>query len=90
MSFNPEGPHLANAVQLVQPTIDVEKTNVNVHADGSDASGFDSDKPEEFQDGVERIRAITAIWSRSTLITMFILSVPSSGSNTELALTVCQ
>jgi hypothetical protein len=90
MSLNPEGPQPTSAIEHIQPTIDVEKTNVNVHTDGSNDNGFESDKPEEFQHGVERIRAITAIWSRSTLISMFVLSVPSSKLNLELPLIVFQ
>jgi hypothetical protein len=31
------------------------------------------DKSEDFQQGVERVRAITAIWSKTTLVSMFIL-----------------
>lgn len=30
---------------------------------------------EDFQDGVQRVRAITEIWSRKTLGTMFVLYV---------------
>lgn len=34
---------------------------------------FDSDANSSFQEGVERARAITAVWSKWTLISMFSL-----------------
>ena len=39
---------------------------------------------EDFQDGVQRVRAITEIWSRRTLGTMFVLYVGTSPSRYEL------
>lgn len=36
------------------------------------ASSSDGDS-ERFQEGVQRVRAITTIWSKSTLISMFVL-----------------
>ena len=35
--------------------------------------GNESDGSEEFQNGVQRVRAITEIWDKKTLITMFVL-----------------
>ncbi|KAF2687176.1 MFS general substrate transporter [Lentithecium fluviatile CBS 122367] len=72
MSSHPEGPATVERSPL--PT-DIEKNTAAeiTAADGSDASGHETDKSEEFQNGVERVRAITAIWSRSTLISMFVL-----------------
>lgn len=54
--------------------IDIEKSappaleSRDSHSD--DAKSVESDN---FQDGVQRVRAITEIWSKKTLITMFIL-----------------
>ena len=35
--------------------------------------GNESDGSDEFQNGVQRVRAITAVWSKTTLISMFCL-----------------
>jgi hypothetical protein len=63
-----------NAEKSINPT-HVLETN----SDG----GYSSDDPEKFQAGVQRVRAITEIWSKKTLIAMFILYVneatPTSG-----------
>lgn len=43
-----------------------------------DSQSFEKDSDahsEDFQDGVQRVRAITEIWSRKTLGTMFVLYV---------------
>lgn len=57
-------------------TVDMEKneTGVNTHAHeaGSDAETT-SVESETFQNGVQRVRAITEIWDKKTLITMFVL-----------------
>ncbi|KAM0717781.1 hypothetical protein Q7P37_006113 [Cladosporium fusiforme] len=43
-------------------------------AAGSSANGGDDDaKSDHFQDGVQRVRAITDTWSRKTMIVMFLL-----------------
>jgi MFS family permease len=56
-------------------TVDMEKneTGVNTHAHeaGSDAE-TKSVESETFQNGVQRVRAITEIWDKKTLITMFV------------------
>jgi hypothetical protein len=44
---------------------------VEANSDG----GFKSEDPEKFQAGVQRVRAITEIWSKQTLIAMFVLYV---------------
>lgn len=57
------------------PPLDMEK-NVNTSHDVVEVnseSGYNSDKSEEFQPGVQEIRAITSIWSKPMLITMFVL-----------------
>ncbi|KAM5350031.1 hypothetical protein ACJ41O_006536 [Fusarium nematophilum] len=56
-------------------SIDVEK-NVDANADVADVSsdkGHETDGSERFQDGIQRVRAISTIWSKPTLITMFLL-----------------
>ncbi|KAH7311301.1 siderophore iron transporter-like protein mirB [Stachybotrys elegans] len=57
--------------------IDVEKepgTESQVHTrQATDELAFDSDGNSDFQEGVQRVRAITTIWSKWTLITMFVL-----------------
>ena len=44
-----------------------------VQADGD--SNFESDG--EYQEGVERVRAITAVWTKKTLLSMFLMYVGS-------------
>ena len=51
--------------------MDIEK-NPNLHSANSDDE-TKSVESENFQNGVQRVRAITEIWSKKTLITMFIL-----------------
>lgn len=74
--------HLAtDAVRPVQgfppKDIDIEKSgNADVRAHETSSNGDDkSVESETFQNGVQRVRAITEIWSKQTLITMFILYV---------------
>lgn len=54
---------------------DVEKDTAAQQTVVADRSSLnDSDAiTEEFQDGVKRVRAITAIWSKKTLASMFAL-----------------
>ncbi|CAE6996398.1 hypothetical protein P3342_000373 [Pyrenophora teres f. teres] len=54
--------------------MDVEKNvDSNVHAHEMGSNGDDkSVESETFQNGVQRVRAITEIWSKQTLIAMFI------------------
>jgi hypothetical protein len=76
MSLTAEGPQPTAAIERIPPQLDTEKNNHDIHAiDGSDANSrdFEGDKPMEFQRGVERIRIITSIWSKPTLISMFVL-----------------
>jgi hypothetical protein len=57
--------------------MDIEKkgeTGVNSQETGSNAE-TKSVESENFQNGVQRVRAITEIWDKKTLITMFILYV---------------
>lgn len=65
--------------------IDVEKRAVHSHEMASDAESK-SIESDNFQNGVQRVRAITEIWSKKTLITMFILLVapsPNQRLNTD-------
>ncbi|PSN72587.1 MFS general substrate transporter [Corynespora cassiicola Philippines] len=62
----------AQGLQYAAPEVkDMEK-----HADGhsnevSSSTGHESDDSEEFQEGVQRVRAITAAWTKTELISMF-------------------
>jgi hypothetical protein len=60
----------------VSKEFDIEKSiNPNSHiVDTSSDGGLKSDgDSERFQTGVQRVRAITEIWNKQTLIAMFIL-----------------
>lgn len=62
----------------VSKEFDMEKSinpASNSHAVETDSNGGlkDDNSSEQFQPGVQRVRAITEIWSKSTLIAMFIL-----------------
>jgi hypothetical protein len=62
----------------VSKEFDIEKSiNPQSHAHpvevGSDGASNSYTDSEKFQPGVQRVRAITEIWSKSTLISMFIL-----------------
>lgn len=52
--------------------------------DSQSSEKDDDAHSEEFQDGVQRVRAITEIWSRNTLATMFVLYVAATPSHYEL------
>lgn len=68
------GPAAPTTGYLVQAEKDMEKQshdNFNSAELGSHASN--DANSEEFQAGVERVRAITAIWTKKTLISMFCL-----------------
>lgn len=53
------------------PTYNLESNN----AEGASAksSADDDAKSDHFQDGVQRVRAITDTWDRKTMIIMFVL-----------------
>jgi hypothetical protein len=59
----------------VSKEFDIEKSiNPNSHAvESSSQDGYKTDDSENFQNGVQRVRAITEIWNKQTLIVMFIL-----------------
>lgn len=66
-----------NIAHPVEAHLDSEKGNGGdpraqevYHSSSND--GFDSDH-NEFQEGVQRVRAITTIWSKSTLWSFFAL-----------------
>ena len=76
MSLTAGGPQ--PGIDRIPPQVDMEK-NVG-HTSGSvspDLStkevDIDGEKVQEFQNGVERIRIITTIWNKPTLISMFVL-----------------
>ena len=46
----------------------VPETQAHVQREGSD---FESDG--EYQEGIERVRAITSVWTKKTLISMFLM-----------------
>jgi len=74
MSITTEALEPMAAVQRNPPTIDVEKNPYGDITEASEAGNIrDDDKSEEYQQGVERVRAITAIWSKTSLISMFVL-----------------
>ncbi|RDW81286.1 uncharacterized protein DSM5745_04843 [Aspergillus mulundensis] len=55
---------------------DIEKSTVDtqaIPARSSDEGAFDSDANSSFQEGVQRARAITTIWSKWTLVSLFCL-----------------
>lgn len=60
------------AAGLPEPTAREVNGTSRSSASGADEDGFDSDA-NSFQDGVERVRAITSIWSKTTLASMFAL-----------------
>ena len=74
----------ADAVQpalgFIAPPRDIEKSGdgqFHTHETGSDVE-TKSVESETFQNGVQRVRAITEIWDKKTLITMFVLYVAST------------
>ena len=87
MSLTPEGPAPLATIERIPPTIDSEKAghaDITVPSEGSDV--VDDDKSDTYQQGIERVRAITEIWSKTTLVSMFILCVfavryPSAQAN---------
>lgn len=63
-------------VQQVSTFVDAEKSaapdaQVSATTRSDDDLAFDSDDNSSFQEGVQRARAITSVWSRTTLISMF-------------------
>lgn len=76
MSVNPDGPQPTAGIERLPPRLDTEKNTHGIDTiNGSDVNShdFEGDKPMEFQRGVERIRVITSLWGKPTLISMFIL-----------------
>ncbi|KAL2797000.1 major facilitator superfamily domain-containing protein [Aspergillus keveii] len=74
---NPNEVH-EGTIQPVSASLDVEKSvAVDLQAlppaYTKDEDAFDSDVNSNFQEGVQRARAITAIWSKWTLLTLFCL-----------------
>lgn len=83
MSFTAGGPQPTAGIERLPPTLDSEKAQHKIGHIGSDAISqpdadtneydIDGEKVQDFQKGVERIRVITTIWSKPTLISMFVL-----------------
>lgn len=76
MSLTAGGPQ--SGIDRIPPEIDVEKhvghTSGSVSPEPSaNEVDIDGEKVQEFQRGVERIRIITTIWDKPTLISMFVL-----------------
>jgi len=84
MSFTAGGPQPTAGIERIPPTLDSEKAQHKIGHAGSDGTAsqpdadtneydIDGEKVQDFQKGVERIRVITTIWSKPTLISMFVL-----------------
>jgi hypothetical protein len=84
MSFTAGGPQPTAGIERIPPTLDSEKAPHKIGHTGSDGTpsqpdadtneyDIDGEKVQDFQKGVERIRVITTIWSKPTLISMFVL-----------------
>lgn len=54
----------------IEKSINPDSRGVETYSDGGLKADNDS---ERFQPGVQRVRAITEIWSKQTMIIMFIL-----------------
>ncbi|KAK4105646.1 siderophore iron transporter-like protein mirB [Parathielavia hyrcaniae] len=78
MRLTPSGQQPTAGVERTPPEFDSEK-NVghsagSISADpGTAEVDVNGEKVQDFQRGVERVRVITSIWSRTTLISMFVL-----------------
>lgn len=74
-------------VQRASLQIDPEKNAVATNEPqelNGDEKKYDTDGSENFQDGVNRIRAITSVWSTKTLILVFALYVsPTAGAKSS-------
>ena len=84
MSFTAGGPQPTAGIERIPPTLDSEKAQHKIGHAGSDGTAsqpdadtneydIDGEKVQDFQKGIERIRVITTIWSKPTLISMFVL-----------------
>lgn len=69
-------------VPEAEPQITPAEKNVGLNNDAQevnrDEKPYDTDGSENFQDGVNRMRAITTVWSKQTVICMFALFYLSS------------
>jgi len=79
MSLTADNPQPSSGIERIPPQHDAEKSGhtVDYHGSldnvGSNEKDIDGEKVQDFQRGVERVRIITSIWSKSTLISMFVL-----------------
>ena len=76
MSLTADGPQ--TGINRTPPELDTEKqvgySAGSVSPDPStNEVDIDGEKVQDFQRGVERIRIITTIWDKPTLISMFVL-----------------
>lgn len=71
MGVVPRSTRPAVESEVITPNFDTEKgANVTVNALDKSDNASESD---EFQDGVQRVRAITTIWTKWTMCSMFAL-----------------
>ena len=84
MSLTAGGPQPTVGIERDSPELDAEKGHHTIsHTDSDDTLShanantnerdIDGEKVQDFQRGVERVRIITTIWSKPTLISMFVL-----------------
>ncbi|KAF4987555.1 hypothetical protein FGRMN_10307 [Fusarium graminum] len=72
--MNPLGvgaPHRDGRSSDEEKNTGVEQTQTSAVMNDGGSSDFESDG--EYQQGVERVRAITSVWSKKTLISMFVM-----------------
>ncbi|KAF2017472.1 siderophore iron transporter-like protein mirB [Aaosphaeria arxii CBS 175.79] len=69
-AFQPDVLHPINN-NVVRPSAEITVEKDAVH--DIEANSVDKEPEQHYQNGIERVRAITSIWSKTTLITMFIL-----------------
>jgi hypothetical protein len=81
-AFDSDGVRPADGVSKgfdIEKSINPKSHAVEANSDG----GYRTDDSEKFQAGVQRVRAITEIWSKKTLIYMFILYVNKADSHIQ-------
>ncbi|KAH6683709.1 siderophore iron transporter mirB [Plectosphaerella plurivora] len=73
----PKVPVVPEAEPTIAPQITPAEKNVGFNNDAQeinrDEKQYDTDGSDNFQEGVNRMRAITSVWSKRSLICMFIL-----------------
>lgn len=73
----PKVPVVPEAEPTIAPQITPAEKSVGFNNDAQevnrDEKQYDTDGSDNFQEGVNRMRAITSVWSKRSLICMFIL-----------------